>query len=104
MYKEFIRTQINTSAYLYDGESIEEKVKRVVESNEPIKDSAPQIFTERKDGVLPSTDIRTDRMEIAQDAMDKVTKTLIAQRDNKPSSKPTNDLENGKHVVETPVT
>lgn len=62
------------------AESIEEKVKRVTTSNEPIKDGAPLIYTERKQGVLPQYDIRTDRFEIALQAMDKVTRSIIAKR------------------------
>lgn len=69
----------------YIGESIEEMLRRVTTSGEPIEDSAPLIYTERKDGVQPQYDIRTDRFEIAQAAMDKVSATVQAQRDNKPS-------------------
>ena len=55
-----------------EGETIEAKVRRVVQNNEPISDGAPIIYTERKDGVIPAYDIRTDRWIIALDAMDKV--------------------------------
>ena len=58
---------VNTS---FEGESIESKVRRITVNNEPIKDGAPVMYTERKDGVIPSTDVRTDRWEIAIDAMD----------------------------------
>jgi hypothetical protein len=64
----------------YEGETIEQKMERVIENNEPITDSAPIVYTERKDGVLPQYDIRTDRFEIAIDAMDKVSKTHVAKR------------------------
>ena len=33
----------------------------------------PTIYTEKKDGVLPEYDIRTDRFEVAIDAIDKIT-------------------------------
>ena len=32
----------------------------------------PTIYTEKKDGVLPEYDIRTDRFEVAIEAMDKI--------------------------------
>lgn len=64
----------------YEGESIEQKMERVIENNEPITDSAPIIYTERQNGVLPEYDIRTDRFEIAIDAMDKVSATHYAKR------------------------
>lgn len=63
-----------------EGESIEQKMERVIENNEPITDSAPIIYTEREHGVLPEYDIRTDRFEIAIDAMDKVSATHYAKR------------------------
>ena len=65
---------------LIDGETIEDKCKRLVESKEPIKDGAPILYTERKDGVLPAYDIRTDRWAIAQEAMDKNRKAVDAKR------------------------
>lgn len=64
------------------GESIEDKIKRILNNKEPITDGAPIVYTERKDGVQPQYDIRTDRFEIAVDAMDKVTKTDLAKREN----------------------
>lgn len=69
----------------YEGESIEEKVRRIVNNKEPIKDGAPLIYTDRKDGVQPGYDIRTDRFEVAVEAMDKVTKSYIAKRNNNPN-------------------
>ena len=63
------------------GETIETKVQRITQNNEPITDGATPIYTERKDGVLPAHDIRTDRSEVAIDAMDVVAKAKIAKRD-----------------------
>ena len=39
----------------FEGESIEEKVAKLIENNEPITDGAPIIYTEKKDGVLPQS-------------------------------------------------
>ena len=66
-----------------EGETIEQKVERIVNNKEPIKDGADAIYTERKDGVQPGYNIRTDRFEIAVDAMDAVTKAGIAKRAGK---------------------
>lgn len=66
------------------GETIEMKVRRITQNKEPIKDGAPPIYTERKDGVKPDYDIRTDRWEYAVEAMDKVTKSKRASREPKP--------------------
>lgn len=65
-----------------EGETIEEKVKRITENNEPITDGAPIIYTNREDGVLPAYNIRTDRWEIAQQAMDAVNQANLAKSKN----------------------
>lgn len=75
------RTTIYTN-FLEVGESIEEKMRRVTQTNEPIDNTAPLIYTERKDGVRPEFDFHTDKWEYAQAAMGKVTKTKIAKGEN----------------------
>lgn len=65
----------------YQAISIEKEMQKITETKEPIKATSPEMFTERKQGVLPETDIRTDRFEIAREAMDKVSKTQIAKRE-----------------------
>jgi len=71
----------------YVGETIEQKVDRVVNNGEPIEDGAPRIYTERKDGVGAQYDIRTDRWEVAVDAMDAVAGSYKAKREQKGISK-----------------
>lgn len=67
----------------YKGESLEQKINRIVNNKEPIKDGAPLIYTERKNGVNPAMDIRTDRFEVAIEKMDYVARSYQAQRDNR---------------------
>ncbi|AXH76398.1 MAG: hypothetical protein [Microviridae sp.] len=67
----------------YKGETIEEKVRRIVNNKEPIKDGAPLIYTERKDGVQPSYNIRTDRFEVAIEAHEAIYKANIARREER---------------------
>ena len=43
------------------GEPIEIKVARLLSQEEPIKDQVPLIYTEKKTGVNPEYNIRTDR-------------------------------------------
>ena len=66
MYK---KTRANkTSIHLnnsQEGETIEMKIRRIMNNKEPIEDGAPLIFTERKDGVIHEYNIRTDRFELA---------------------------------------
>ena len=66
----------------FEGEFIEEKVARVVENKEPIEDGAPIIYTERKDGVIPAYNIRTDKWDVAQAAMDAVNQANLAKSKN----------------------
>lgn len=75
----------------YEGETIEQKIERVTNNQEPIKDGAPLIYTDRKDGVQAGYNIRTDRFEVAIEAMDKVTATKIAQRENRAQMKVVKD-------------
>lgn len=73
------RTQIDLNKSV-EGITIEQRVELIMSAKEPIKDGAPLIYTDRKDGVLPDYDIRSDRFEFAIDAMDKVTKGRLAKR------------------------
>lgn len=75
----FYPKPFETNYEFEEGETIEEKVTRVVENKEPITDGAPIIYTNRDDGVIAAYNIRTDRWEIAQEAMDEVHKQGIAK-------------------------
>ncbi len=77
-----------TSIETVEGETIEEKCRRLVHNKEPIKDGAPEIFTARKDGVGAAYNVRTDRWEIATEAMDKVQGSIEASREEKSKTKP----------------
>lgn len=70
----------NTS---YQGERIEEKIARIVNNKEPITDGAPIIYTDRSEGTRAEYNIRTDRWEVAVDAMDYVTKSQLAKREQR---------------------
>ena len=82
MYKKpyYHKTQLRSQTQT-EGESIERKVKRLIENKEPIKDGSPLIYTEHKDGVRAEFNIRTDRFELATEAMDRVHKSKQAKRD-----------------------
>lgn len=67
-----------------EGETIETKILRMVENKEPIKDAAPLIYQERKAGVEAGYNIRTDRFDIALDAMTIVHRSAQAKRDYVP--------------------
>lgn len=91
-----IKSQL-TSVEVLEGEPIELKIERITNNKEPITDGAPSIFTERKDGVISAYNIRTDRWEIASEAMDKVSGSIQAKRDAKGKvSKSKEEPEKGK--------
>lgn len=82
MYKrnKMEETTIKTNKS-YEGETIEAKVRRIMNNKEAITDAAPIIYTERKDGVRPEMNIRTDRNEIALEAMDYLSKSATMKRE-----------------------
>lgn len=63
----------------YEGESIEKKIQRVLDENQPITDGADFVYTEKAEGVRPEFDVRTDKWEIANEAMEAVNKSKIAK-------------------------
>lgn len=83
------------SVEIYEGETIEKKVARITLTNEPITDTAPIIYTEKKDGVLPAYNIRTDRFDLAIDAMDKIEMERIAKKNQITAEDVPSKLEGG---------
>ncbi len=77
---KYERSEIG-SCESFEGETIEQKMERILDNNEPITDGAPEIFTERRDGVIAAYNIRTDRFEIACDAMNSVAGSIAAKRE-----------------------
>lgn len=65
----------------YEAEPLETTLKKAMTTSEPISSTAPQVFTEKKDGVRPEYDIRTDRFEIAMGTMDRAARAHIANRE-----------------------
>lgn len=105
MYKKPIfrqtRLSVNESS---EGSTLEQKIERIINNKEAITDGAPIIFTERKEGVLPSYNIRTDRWEIAVEGMDKVHRSYQARREEKAKMeviKNNKNNENSNEVTST---
>lgn len=63
----------------YEAEGLEVKLRRMTETNEPLAGDIPIIYTKKTDGVLPAYDIRTDRFEIAREAMSKIQESEMAK-------------------------
>lgn len=85
IYKGYQPTQIERVPN-ETGESIEEMIRRQISSNQPISAEMPMIYTDKKDGVLPQYDPRTDRQELALDALDNLRKSEAMKTDTNPSA------------------
>ena len=75
------RGYINDPNLTYQAEPREVKLRKIIsgEANNMEDGVFPTIYTEKKDGVQPEFDIRTDRFEIAIDAMDKINQSAANQ-------------------------
>lgn len=72
---------INDPNLTYQAEPREVKLRKIIsgESSNMEDGVFPTIYTEKKDGVQPEFDIRTDRFEIAIDAIDKINQSAASQ-------------------------
>lgn len=72
---------INDPDLTYQAEPREVKLRNIIngESDNMEDGVFPTIYTEKKDGVLPEYDIRTDRFEVALDAIDKINQSAVNQ-------------------------
>ena len=72
---------INDPNLTYQAEPREVKLRKIIsgEANNMEDGVFPTIYTEKKDGVLPEYDIRTDRFEVAIDAIDKINESTANQ-------------------------
>lgn len=72
---------INNPDLTYQAEPREVKLRKIIsgESSSMEDGVFPTIYTEKKDGVLPEYDIRTDRFEVAIEAIDKINKSAASQ-------------------------
>ena len=61
-----------------EGETIEMKVRRIVDNKEPITDGVPLIYGPKGE-IMAGHNIRTDRFEIAVEATDAISKSNIAK-------------------------
>ena len=72
---------ISNPNLVYQAEPREVKLRKIIsgEANNMEDGVSPTIYTEKKDGVQPEFDIRTDRFEVAIDAIDKINQAVANQ-------------------------
>lgn len=63
----------------YEADCLERKIQKINENHEAIEQLSPTIYTDEKDGVQPQFDIRADKWDLAQNAMDRVNRERIAK-------------------------
>lgn len=81
------------------GERIEEKMRRLIREKAPISDLAPEVFTERKEGVKAEYNIRTDKWEQATEAREKVVEQRELFKKAKAEGKVVKLNEQGKQEI-----
>lgn len=72
---------INEPNLTYQAEPREVKLRKIISGEASNMEDGvfPTIYTEKKDGVQPEFDIRTDRFEVAIDAIDKINQSAASQ-------------------------
>lgn len=72
---------IDNPELTYEAEPREVKLRKIISGEASNMEDGvfPTIYTEKKDGVRPEYDIRTDRFEIAIDAIDKINQSTADQ-------------------------
>lgn len=93
-----IRTQ-------YEAEPLEVKLRRKMKGGKVEEEEGDQktwaiAYTEKKDGVKPEYDIRTDRFEVAREAMETVEKGIQLSYSD-PQSTTAGEASEGEETNET---
>lgn len=82
----------------YEAEPREVKLRKIINGETSNMEDGvfPTIYTEKKDGVQPEFDIRTDRFEVAIDAIDKINQSVANQvAKSKGETEAVKDFETG---------
>ena len=106
MRKLTYKTQINTTQNLREGQSIEEVMRINTANKVQPAPMLPELYQKRSEGIDPLCDVRTDKFEMAMQAMDKVTRLhLLASQNKDKMEKRDNSWitdEDGNPIYESP--
>ena len=96
------KIQINN---LYEAEPLEVKLRRKMKGGKVDEEEGDQktwtiAYTEKKDGVKPEYDIRTDRFEVARQAMETIEKGIQLSYSD-PNSTTTEKITEENEINET---
>lgn len=67
---------------VYIGESIENMLAKRLEGESIDINQSQLIYTDRKDGVLPQTNIRTDQFDVAMMSHDAIERARMSAKEN----------------------
>lgn len=79
------KSQIN-GVKVEEGKSLMEQLRRMLVEGDIPEEEVPIIYTDKGEGVLPGYDIRTDRFEVAREAMEKAKNSEKKERAEKRAS------------------
>lgn len=88
-----------------EGETLIKKIQRILDENEPLTDGAPMIYTPKQAGVREDCNIRTDKWELAMNAMDRVNNYKLNEylkKGETEASKTTEDQTEGGTTESNP--
>ena len=79
--KNQYQTSKQTGNQSYEAEQLKKEIARYMSNGDELDQSAPIIYTERKDGVINQYNIRRDKWDEAAEGMDKVAELNLLQRE-----------------------
>lgn len=82
-----IKRCIERKDNIYKGESIEQMLRRVKDGATVEMGTKRLLYSERKYGVIPESDIRVDRMDLARNAMDYASRMDESRRRGMPTKR-----------------
>lgn len=99
------KTQIELNN-TYEADPLEVKLRRKeqggkIDEEEGDGKTWAITYTERKDGVLPEYDIRTDRFEVAREAQDRLNQGIMLQYSDKQEGEEAKETEGAEKDGET---
>lgn len=92
-----------TTIEVYDaaeGETIEQKIERLQETNDGIEDGAPLIYTEKAEGVIAAYDIRSDKWDIAMEARAMFNKENVTKKATENAEQRKREAAEGNERIE----
>lgn len=79
--KRITNTGIIRRNETYEAKSIETMLAERMDGQDIEMGGKALLYTEKKDGVIPETNIRSDRWDLAMMALDSVERSRVARRD-----------------------